>query len=87
MIYDPVNKVTTITIQTSQFIHFQLHLQNLVANSSSRIYHHELEKKWQYLLKLGKGDSYYLLHIHSGKGMVVFKSIWSSCAQNKVWLV
>ena len=43
MIHDPVNKVMTITIQTSQFIHFQLHLQKLAANSSSRIYRHELE--------------------------------------------
>ena len=43
MIHDPVNKVTTITIQTSQFIHFQLRPQKLVANSSSRIYGHELE--------------------------------------------
>ena len=43
MIHDPVNKVTTITIQTSQFIHFQLPLQKLVANSLSRIYRHELE--------------------------------------------
>ena len=43
MVHDPVNKVMTITIQTSQFIHFQLRLQKLVANSSSRIYRHELE--------------------------------------------
>ena len=43
MIHDPVNKVITITIQTSQFIHFQRRLQKLVANSSSRIYRHELE--------------------------------------------
>ena len=27
MIHDPVNKVTTITIQTSQVIHFQLRLK------------------------------------------------------------
>ena len=26
MIHDPVNEVTTITIQTSEFIHVQLHL-------------------------------------------------------------
>ena len=34
MTHDPVNKVMTITIQTSQFIHFRLRLQKLVANSS-----------------------------------------------------
>ena len=43
MIHDPVNKAKTIIVQTSQFIHFQVRLQELVANSSSRIYHHELE--------------------------------------------
>ena len=43
MIHDPVNKVTTITVQISQFIHLQLRLQKLVANSSSTIYRHELE--------------------------------------------
>ena len=31
MIHDPVNKVARITFQTSQFIHFQLHLQKLGA--------------------------------------------------------
>ena len=43
MIHDAVNKVTTITIQISQFIHFQLRLQKLVTTSSSRIYCHEQE--------------------------------------------
>ena len=33
MIHDPVNKVMRITIQTSQFIHFQLRLQETLASS------------------------------------------------------
>ena len=40
MIHDTVNKVTTITIQTSQFIHFQL-------NSSSRINSKQLSKQFK----------------------------------------
>ena len=45
MIHDPVNEVTTITIQTSQFIHFQLRLREclLSGNQFNRIYRHELE--------------------------------------------
>ena len=42
---------------------------------------------WNKSGKLEKGDYHYLLHIHSGKGKVVFRSIWSSCVQNKVWFV
>ena len=45
MIHDPVNEVMTITIQTSQFIHFQLRLRGYLLSGKqfNRIYRHELE--------------------------------------------
>ena len=45
MIRDPVNEVKTITIQTSQFIHFQLRLREYLLNGKkfNRIYRDELE--------------------------------------------
>ena len=43
--HDPVNEVTTIAIQTSQFIHCQLRLQEYLLSGKqfNRIYRHELE--------------------------------------------
>ena len=45
MIRDPMNDVTTITIQTSQFVHFQLRLREHISSGKqfNRIYRHELE--------------------------------------------
>ena len=61
MIHDPVNEVTAITIQTSQFIHFQIRFREVASNSIEFIVTN-WNKSGHIYCKLGKGDSIFVAY-------------------------